>query len=184
LLEGLFGSSLSDQTIALVYELGLVLEAMAIPTALLFLVAAVTLALGRANRFLAVGAASVAVQAVLVISLSTLGPHAVAAGHAATCVITAALLLAATYGRRWPAIAGRALGNSAPALALAGVFPLARLPLGDEPGLAVAGAGLVVATAAYAVLAHVLWPSVSSAFVGLLRRPLEADRAVGETRPS
>lgn len=170
LLEGLFSNSLSDDTIALVFELGLVLEAMAVPTALLFLVAAVTLALGLANRFLPVAAVSVAVQALLVISLSTFGPHAVAAGHATTCVITAGLLLALTYGPRWPAIAGRALADSAPAIALAGVYPLARLPLGDDPGLALACAGLVIATIAYAALAHFLWPSVSSAFVGLVRR--------------
>jgi putative peptidoglycan lipid II flippase len=170
LLKTLFDSSLSDDTIDLVYQIGLVLEGLAIPTALLFLVGAVTLALGRANRFLAVGAASIALQAVLVISLSTFGPLAVAGGHAATCLVTAVLLLVATYGPRWPAVAGRALGNSAPAIALTVVFPLARLPLGDEPDLAPAVAGLVVATAAYCALAVVLWPSVSTAFVDLVRR--------------
>jgi hypothetical protein len=118
-----------------------------------------------------VSVASVAVQAVLVVSLSTFGPIAVAGGHVGTSIITAALLLAATYGRRWPGVTLEALRRSLPAFALALVIPLTRLPLGDDPGALTAAGGLVVALGAYTILAVALWPSVSTAFVTMVRRP-------------
>jgi hypothetical protein len=50
------------------------------------------------------------------------------------------------------------------------VIPLTRLPLGSDPGFAAALGGLAVGLGAYTILAVALWPSVSSAFVGLIRR--------------
>jgi peptidoglycan biosynthesis protein MviN/MurJ (putative lipid II flippase) len=170
LLQTIFGGSLSDKTIALLYDLGLILEGTLIPNTLLFLTGAVTLALRRWGKFLLVGAVSVAIQALLVISLSTFGPKAVAGGHVATSAITAGLLLAATYARAWPGVAIDALRRSLPAFALAAVIPLTRLPLGSDPGFAAALGGLAVGLGAYTILAVALWPSVSSAFVGLIRR--------------
>jgi putative peptidoglycan lipid II flippase len=170
LLDAVFADSLSDRSIDLLYEIGLVLELMAIPNALLFLTWAVTLAIGRYRRSLVVAAIGLAVQAAGVVSLSTLGPHAVAAAHSGALAVTAAALLAATYGRRWLGVAARALRRSAPAFALALVYPLARLAFGDDLGVGAALAGVVAATIAYVALAIVAWPSVSAAFVDLVRR--------------
>lgn len=174
LLEAVFEGSLSPSNIDLLYDLGLILGVMAIPNALLFLAGAVTLALGRARLFLLVGAVSVAVQTVVVISLSTFGPLAVAAGHVGTAVVTTSLLLRVTYGRRWLDVTASALWRSAPAFAFAAVFGLLRLPLGSDPSLAAACAGLVASALAYTVLALVLWRSVSTVFLALLRHPSRA----------
>ena len=55
-LDAVFADSLSQPTIDLTYDIGLLLSVMAIPTALLFLTTSVTLATGRSKRFLGVGA--------------------------------------------------------------------------------------------------------------------------------
>jgi hypothetical protein len=81
------------------------------------------------------------------------------------------LLMAATFGPGWPAVALRALGRSLPALALASVFVLLRLPLGSDPSVAQALAFAALSALAYAVLVVTLWPRIGAAFVDLVRRP-------------
>jgi O-antigen/teichoic acid export membrane protein len=171
LLEAIFADSLTDGTIDLLYDLGLVLGAMAIPTALLFLGGIVTLALGRSRAYLTVGLTGIAIQAPIVIAVSFLGPRAVAGGHAATSLAITALMLATAFGRRWPHVASESLRRSAPALAFSTVFILFRLPLGADPSVISACASALVAFLAYAALSVRFWPSISTAFVDLLRRP-------------
>jgi putative peptidoglycan lipid II flippase len=170
-LDAVFADSLSQPTIDLTYDIGLLLSGMAIPAALLFLTTAVTLATGRSKRFLGVGVASVLVHAAIVIPLSALGPRAVAAGQIASCTVMTSLLMAATFGPGWPAVALRALARSLPALALASVFVLLRLPLGSDPSVAQALAFAALSALAYAVLVVTLWPRIGAAFVDLVRRP-------------
>jgi peptidoglycan biosynthesis protein MviN/MurJ (putative lipid II flippase) len=171
LVEWIFANSLSDHSIDLLFELGLVLALMTIPGTLLYLGANVTLALGRSRRFLAVSLAGVIVQAAIVLPLSGLGAIEVACGHVATITVMSALVLRTAFGREWPKLAFAALRRSVPAFLLASVFLILRLPLGSDPGvLAAVGAGLA-GLVAYVGLAKLLWPSISTAFIDLLRRP-------------
>jgi peptidoglycan biosynthesis protein MviN/MurJ (putative lipid II flippase) len=179
LLEAVFGGSLSDGTIDLTYDIGLLLSVMAIPSALMFLTSAATLALGRHRRFLVVGAASVLVHAAIVIPLSGLGPRAVASGHIVSTCFMSGLLMGATFGRGWIRLALDALARSAPAFALASVFLLARLPLGSSPQLLPALAAAAFSAVAYGVLTVLLWPRVGRAFVDLVRRPMQPPDAAG-----
>ena len=170
-LEAVFSGSLSADTIDLLYELGLALCIMVVPTALMFLGAMVTLALGRWRQYLFAALAGIAVHATIVISVSTLGPRAVAIGHVASATVLTAIILAIAYRRRWVAIAGEALRRSLPAFGFALVFVALRLPLGDDPGWAAAAAAALVGLLAYVALSVRFWPSVSTAFVDLVRRP-------------
>jgi O-antigen/teichoic acid export membrane protein len=171
IMDAVFAHILNRHTIDLVYRIGLVLSLMAIPAALLFLAGSVTLALGRARSFLGLSAAAIAIQLALVLPLSSISPLAVAGGHASTITITAALLLRSTFGRSWAAVALTALRRSAPAFALASVFVLIRLPLGSSPSALAALGAVALGLCVYVLLAVLLWPSVSAAFVNLLRRP-------------
>jgi hypothetical protein len=171
LLEGVFADSLSKGTVDLLYDIGLLLGAMAIPTALLFITTPVTLALGLSKRFLTVGFASVLIHAAIVIPASGLGPRAVAGGHLASSVVMTALLMAATFGRPWARVAARALASSLPAFGLASVFVLLRLPLGSDMGVVEALTFGIISTLVYAALVALLWPRVGAAFVDLVRRP-------------
>jgi peptidoglycan biosynthesis protein MviN/MurJ (putative lipid II flippase) len=170
-LDAVFADSLSQSTIDLIYDIGLLLGAMAIPTALLFLTTSITLATGRSKRFLGVGLASVLVHAAIVIPISALGPRAVATGHIASSTFMTSLLMAVTFGPSWPMLALRALGRSLPALAFASVFVLLRVPLGSDPSLLEALAFAALSALVYAVLVVTLWPRVGAAFVDLVRRP-------------
>ena len=172
-LEGVFSDSLSHRTVDLLYDIGLLLGAMAIPAALLFITTPVTLALGRSKRFLSVGLASVLVHAAIVIPASGLGPRAVACGQLASTIVMTAVLMAATFGRPWLRLAFGGLAASLPAFALASVFVLLRLPLSD-PGLVEALAFGALSMLIYAALVVMLWPRVGTAFVDLARRPLGA----------
>jgi peptidoglycan biosynthesis protein MviN/MurJ (putative lipid II flippase) len=174
LLDAVFGHTLSAPTIDLLFRLALVLGLMAIPAAFLFLASSVTLALGRARRFVAVSLVSLAVQLALVLPLSSISPTAVAAGHAATIAITTLLLLRSTFGPSWIGTAATAIRRSAPAFALAAVIVLLRLPFGSDPSALAALCAAVAGVVAYALLAVVLWPGVSRAFVELLRRPAQS----------
>jgi peptidoglycan biosynthesis protein MviN/MurJ (putative lipid II flippase) len=171
LLEAVFSGSLSASTIDLLYEVGLAFCIMIVPTALMFLGAMVVMALGRWRQYLVGALAGVAVHAALVISLSTLGPRAVAIGHLASATILTAIILAIAYRERWAPIAAEALRRSSPAFAFALVFVLLRLPLGDDPGWAAAAAAALAGMLAYAALSVRFWPAVSTAFVDLVRRP-------------
>jgi hypothetical protein len=143
---------------------------MAIPCAVLFLTSPITLALGRSKRFLVVGLVSVLVHTVIVVSVSSLGTRAVAVGQIASSVFMTCLLLAATFGRGWPALVLRALGRSLPAVAFASVFVLLRLPLSD-PDIGEALAFGTLSALVYAALVVMLWPQVGAGFLELLRRP-------------
>jgi peptidoglycan biosynthesis protein MviN/MurJ (putative lipid II flippase) len=185
LLEAVFAHSLSQHAIDLVYEVGLVLSVMAIPSTFVFLTGSVALALGRSRVFLPLSIATLVIQAAFALPLSSISPVAVAAGHAANLVLTAALLLRLTLGVTWPSIALEALRRSAPAFALSAVFVLVRLPFGSDPGAALAVVSALIGLAAYVALAVVLWPSVARAFLGLLRKPPSpAEAAVGPAPPS
>jgi putative peptidoglycan lipid II flippase len=179
-VDAVFEDSLSKSTTDLIYDVGVLMCVMAIPCALLFLTTPITLALGRSKRFLGVGVASVLVHAAIVISLSSLGTRAVAAGQIASSVFMTCLLLAATFGAGWPALALRALGRSLPAAAFATVFVLLRLPLGSDPGLGEALAFGTLSAIAYSVLVVIFWPQVGAAFVDLLRRPARPAGSVTE----
>jgi peptidoglycan biosynthesis protein MviN/MurJ (putative lipid II flippase) len=170
-LDAVFADSLTQSTIDLMYDIGLLLSVMAIPTALMFVTTAITLATGRSKRFLGVGFASVLVHAAIVIPLSALGPRAVASGQIASSVVMTSLLMAATFGAGWPSVAIRALGRSLPAFALASVFLLLRLPLGADVSLTEALVFSALSAIAYVVLVVTLWPRVGAAFVDLVRRP-------------
>jgi putative peptidoglycan lipid II flippase len=170
-VDAVFEDSLSKSTTDLIYDVGVLLCVMAIPCAILFLTTPITLALGRSKRFLGVGLASVLVHAAIVISLSSLGTRAVAAGQIASSVFLTCLLLAVTFGSGWPALVLQVLGRSLPAAAFASVFVLLRLPLGSDPGLGEALAFGALSAIAYIVLVVMLWPQVGAAFVDLLRRP-------------
>lgn len=171
LVETVFEDSLSPSTIDLIYDLGLLLGVMAIPTALLFLTTPVTLATGLSKRFLGVGAVSVLCHAAIVLPISALGPRAVACGHIASSIVTTSLLMAVTFGSSWPRLALGALGRSVPALGLASVFFLLRLPLGSDPGFLEALAFCALSALVYAALVVTIWPRVGAAFVDLVRRP-------------
>jgi O-antigen/teichoic acid export membrane protein len=170
-LEAVFAHSMSDHTIDLLYDLGLILVAAAIPTALLFLGGMVTLASGRSRAYLAASVAGIAVQVPIVVAASFLGPRAVAAGHAVTSVVITAFILRTAFGPGWFEIAREGLRRSAPALAFSTVFVLLRLPLGTDPGVVWSCGSALVALLAYVALAVRFWPSVSMAFVDLVRRP-------------
>jgi peptidoglycan biosynthesis protein MviN/MurJ (putative lipid II flippase) len=181
-LDAVFAGSLSQTTIDLIYDISLLMCAMAIPTALLFLTTSITLATGRSKTFLVVGLVSVLVHAAIVIPLSTLGPRAVAAGHIASSVVMTSLLMAATFGPSWLGLALRALGRSLPALVFASVFLLLRLPLGSDPGVGEAVAFAALSTVAYCALVLTFWRRVGAAFIDLLRRPSK-EPAVGPALP-
>jgi O-antigen/teichoic acid export membrane protein len=170
LVDAIFSNSLSDHSIDLLFDLGLVLGLLAIPGTLLYLGSNLTLALGRAQRLLAVSVAAVILQAAIVFPLSGLGATEVAFGHVATITVMSTLVLRAAFGAGWAQIGLGALRRSLPAFLLASVFFLLRLPLGSDPGaLAAVGAGLA-GLAAYVVLGRLLWPSVAVAFRDLVRR--------------
>jgi hypothetical protein len=82
-----------------------------VPTALMFLGSMVALAFGRRTGYLA----GIAIHAVIVASLSFLGPVAVAIGHADSSTVLTVLMLLAAYRRRWAAVAGAALRRLLPA---------------------------------------------------------------------
>jgi peptidoglycan biosynthesis protein MviN/MurJ (putative lipid II flippase) len=170
-LDAVFADSLTQPTIDLLYDIGLLLCAMAIPTALLFLTTSITLATGRSRMFVRVGLISIVVHAAIVIPLSTLGPRAVAAGQIASSAVMTALLMAVTFGPSWPKLALQALGRSLPALVFASVFVLLRLPLGSDIDLAVALGFAALSAIVYTALVVMLWPRVGAAFVDLVRRP-------------
>jgi peptidoglycan biosynthesis protein MviN/MurJ (putative lipid II flippase) len=170
-VSAVFEDSLSSSTADLIYDVGVLLCVMAIPCAVLFLTTPITLALGRSKLFLGVGLASVLAHAAIVISLSSLGTRAVAAGHIASSVVLTCLLLAVTFGKGWPMVALRALGRSLPAAAFASVFVLLRLPLGSDPGLGGTFVFGALSALAYAALVVMFWPQVSAGFRELLRRP-------------
>jgi O-antigen/teichoic acid export membrane protein len=174
LVEWIFANSLSDDSIDLLFELGLVLGLLTIPGTLVYLGSTVTLALGKSRRFLAVSLAAVMVQAAVVLPLSTLGATAVAWGHVGSVAVVAALVLRTAFHHDWARLGFEALRRSAPAFLLASVFLILRLPLGSDPGaLAALGAGLA-GLAAYIGLGKLLWPDVSTAFLDLVRRPRRA----------
>jgi peptidoglycan biosynthesis protein MviN/MurJ (putative lipid II flippase) len=170
-LQGIFAHSMSDETVDLLYDLALLLELMALSTTILFLTSAITLALGRSRWFIVVGGAGVLVHAGIVIPLSSIGPRAVAAGHAVSIFFLTACLLAVTFGRGWPRIVLRALGRSVPAFALCAVFPILWLVVGSDQGAVAAAATATLGLVLYAALAVVLWRGVSRAFVDLLKSP-------------
>jgi peptidoglycan biosynthesis protein MviN/MurJ (putative lipid II flippase) len=172
-LETIFGDSLSEHTVDLIYDIGLLLSLMAIPSALLFQTSAATLALGRSRWFLWVASLSLLFHAAIVFPLAELGPKAVAGGHIVSTTAMTAFLMAVTFGRRWPRLAAGALARSAPALALSSVFVLPRLLLGSDPEVALAIGSATVSALIYAGLVALLWPSVGTAFVDLFRRPLK-----------
>jgi peptidoglycan biosynthesis protein MviN/MurJ (putative lipid II flippase) len=182
-LEAMFADSLSASTTDLIYDVGLLLSVMAIPTALLFLTTPVALATGRSRRFLGVGAASVLVHAAIVLPISALGPRAVAAGQIVSAVVMTSMLMAATYGPSWGRLAIATLGRSLPAFAFACVFGLLRLPLGSDPGVVAALAFAALSLLAYAALVVTLWPRVGAAFVDLVRRPSGDAQAGSPVRP-
>jgi peptidoglycan biosynthesis protein MviN/MurJ (putative lipid II flippase) len=175
LLEAILADSLSGGTVSLLYDLGLLLEGIAVPIALMYLVSAVTLATGRSRWFLGVGLASVLAHAAIVFPVSTFGPRAVAGGHIASALLMAVLLMAATYGRRWWRVAVTALWRSMPAFALSTVTIVPRLLLGSDPSAAADTAAACVAALAYVGLVFLFWPSVTRAFKEALRQPLKAE---------
>ena len=171
MLDALFAGSLSPATVDRVYELGLVLGAMAVPLALMYLVSYVLLALGRSGRLLAICSAGVALEAALVLALASRGVVAVAAGHAAAVTVAACLLLAGAYGRAWAAVAAGALWRAAPAFLLSAiVFGGGRLATGPDPGAATALVAAVVTLGVYAALVAWRWPAVGEPARRLLPR--------------
>jgi peptidoglycan biosynthesis protein MviN/MurJ (putative lipid II flippase) len=170
LVEAIFSNSLSDESIDLLFELGLVLGLLTIPGTLLYLGSNLTLALGRSRRFLAVSVVAVVIQAAIVLPLSGLGATEVAFGHVASITIMSALVLRAAFGSGWAQLGLAALRRSLPAFLLASVFFAFRLPLGSDPPVLAAVAAGLAGLIAYVALGRLLWPSVATAFVDLLRR--------------
>jgi peptidoglycan biosynthesis protein MviN/MurJ (putative lipid II flippase) len=174
LLDAIFADSLSNSTIDLLFDIGLWLCAMIVPAALMVLAAMVSLALGRWRQYLLTALGGIAVHAAIVIPVSTLGPREVAAGHFASAVVMCALVMRTAYGPRAAAVAFGALRRAAPAFAFATVLLLLRLPLGSDPGWAAALGSALAGALVYCALALRFWPSVSTAFVDLVRRPRAA----------
>jgi hypothetical protein len=169
MLRAVFEDSLSSPTISLLFDLALILSLAAIPTALVYLAAATSLALGHARQLLLVGAAAIAVHAMIVLPLSTLGPRAVAFGQVGSATVMAAGAIVSAFGRRSFEITGVALWRSLPAFVLAGAVGLPRLLLSD-PSLALSIAAALGSAVAYLALVVLLWPAVGSAFTALRSR--------------
>jgi peptidoglycan biosynthesis protein MviN/MurJ (putative lipid II flippase) len=170
-LELVFEDSLSDHAIDVIYGAGVALGVSTVPQTLLFLTASVALAIGRARVFLVLSFVTLAIQAALVLPLSSWSPVAVAVGHTIALALTAVILMRVIFGSGWAGIALVALVRSSPAFALSGVFILARLPFGADLGALEAIVAALAGLVAYAGGAMLLWRDVSAAFLGLLRRP-------------
>jgi peptidoglycan biosynthesis protein MviN/MurJ (putative lipid II flippase) len=170
LLDAVFADALSDRLIDIVYDVGLVLSISAAPSTLLFLTGGATLALGRARVLIPLSLVTLAIQAALVLPLSSISPVAVAAGHTATLTIASAILLRLLFGTGWSAVALGALRRMLPALPLSLAFLAARAPFGEDAGVVEALAAGALGLVVYVLLAVALWPSVSTAFLGIFRR--------------
>lgn len=166
-LRTVFGDSLTPGEVLNLYRVSIILCGAGVAFGLLFSVHTVTLALGRQPRAAVAAGVGVALQAVLVISLSFAGILAVAAAHSAATILTTVVLIKLTFDGRFWFPAAEALKKAAPAVGFSLVFPLARFPLGSDPGTLVS---IVVATltlAAYAGLVIGFWPEVGGSFKAL-----------------
>jgi peptidoglycan biosynthesis protein MviN/MurJ (putative lipid II flippase) len=169
MVQTVFEDSLSSATISLLFDLALVLSLAAVPTALVYLAAATSLALGHARQLIVIGAVTIAVHAAIVLPLSALGPRAVAFGQVGSATGMAAGAIVSAFGHRSLEVTAAALWRSLPAFLLAGVVALPRLLLSD-PSLALSIVAALLSAVAYLTLVVLLWPAVGSAFTQLRSR--------------
>lgn len=170
MLELTLGPGLSQAAVADLYEIALVLELVVLATVVFALGTAMTVALRRWTVAVGVAVTSVLMHFVAISVLVHLGTTWVAVGHALATTLAAAILLTSLFGGAMP-LAIRDLARGAwPAFALSAVFPLARLPLGEDPGTLILGASLVCAMMIYGLLALRLWPRVAGRFLAAITR--------------
>jgi len=168
-LDGVFGGVLSHQSLLLVYEVALILEPMVVALSLSVLAGTVLIALGRRAAVAAVATITLVVHAVLLFALAPLGPHAVAWGHSGASLLAALTVLAAIFKGSTGRVAAGIVARVAPAFGLALIFPAVGAVMSDLPVWSLP-IGLMAATALYAVLAIVLWPSVARPFLRIVPR--------------
>jgi len=147
-LGGFFTPAGAERLVDMIHVLAIV----AIPTAVFFVAGNALHALQRWGQIVWLSFVAVAIHAAIVLPLGGLGPVAVTVGHTAAIVVIAAVVARAAFGSRaWQAV-GAALIRIAPAACMALVFILARLSIGDDPPVGLAGAALAAASLAYLYL--------------------------------
>ena len=133
------------------------------------LVHAATVAVGRWRVTFATNGAASLVAVLVFATLHSGSPTRVALVQAALAALTALVLLRATLGPPAARFVLVLVRSVAPALPLLGTVLGARLLAGSHAAFGVALTWAVVGLAAYAVLAAVLWPSVTAPVVARLR---------------
>ncbi|HET6761411.1 MAG TPA: hypothetical protein VFH13_04885, partial [Gemmatimonadaceae bacterium] len=170
LLNAVFGGFLAEESIDLMYDLGLILAGLAVAGGIMHLGGVVMFALGRSLHLLACAAAAVAFQCALVIPLAHGEPSTTAGLHVVASGCSTVLLLSVLFGRAWPRIILRILQGTIPAIMLSAVFVLVRLPLGSDPSVPALAVAVSAGLLLYAGLSLFLWSGASRAFVRPLRR--------------
>jgi peptidoglycan biosynthesis protein MviN/MurJ (putative lipid II flippase) len=168
IVEAVLGSSLSADSIDLLWDASRIFLLMNLSLAILAPASAILLALRRYRAFVVSSAAILGLHAVGVVIASTSGPLAVAAVHASLTAALAIPLLAMGFGWEAARTVVRVVRLSLPAAVIAGVFPGLAL-LAPRPSSLVPAAGLaIVGILAYLVVGSVAWPSVGGRALRLL----------------
>jgi peptidoglycan biosynthesis protein MviN/MurJ (putative lipid II flippase) len=168
IVEAVLGSSLSADSIDVLWDCSRIFLLMNLSLAILAPASAILLALRRYRAFVVSSGAILCLHAVGVILASTAGPVAVAAVHASLTAALAIPLLAMGFGWQIARAVLRVLRLSLPAAAIAIVFPALALLTPRPSGLVSAAALAVVGIVAYLVIGSVAWPSVGGRTLRLL----------------
>ncbi len=169
IVQAVFDSSLADSTIDDLFSISAVLCAMLLPAAVLIQLSTIALAMQRWKYYLYAAIAGVAIDAALVIPLSSIGVVEVAVGQAVAVTALTVIVLWVTYGARWPAALGSALLRSTPAAVLSLVIVAVRLPFGSDIDLSQALIVVVAGLALYLLLVILFWPAVGRPLLRALR---------------
>ena len=166
-LELVFGPVFGGPSLELLHELGLILLVMVLGYSVFVLAGTVLLALNRRAVVFAVSGFSLAAHTAIMFALAPEGARAVAWGHGIASLLSAAAVLAAVFGRAAIGVAGGLLARAAPAFALAAVFPLAALVVGDDDPWWAVTAAVVLCALAYTAATVALRPAVARPFLRL-----------------
>jgi peptidoglycan biosynthesis protein MviN/MurJ (putative lipid II flippase) len=171
ILSALLSADLSDSTFELLWDLSRLFLLMGLTWTLLVTGTTAALSLRLYRPLLLASASVVGVHALGVALAEQEGTIAVAVVQICSSTLLLLLPMLLVFGRQLAWAVATAVGTSAPALALAAVYP-ALAATGLDDSLAGAFVGLVGATAIYFGLGAALWPSVGrQTFRLLLARP-------------
>lgn len=163
-LHWLLAPLFTQGSVELLYGLGRIFCVMAIPLALTQAAVSIAVALRRWRLILAVAGIGITLQLLAVNVLWGHSAQSVAWAHVAAATVTAALLLAALFGRDALLLCVRLVRSLVACVALAAPLALLAAPLRSPTPLVAIGV-VVAGFGCYLALLNWLWPTVGRMFL-------------------